>query len=644
MNDFNYDNEIIEITNENTETETNISEEMLITENKKENKPRKNIKEKWNNLTKKQKILFIVLPILILLIIVGIIIYFVIFKNEKVPQPEEEQIIVENDNYRYENGKLIFIDKNERDIGSYECRNKDSEKCFVAKSDYSTDSFERIISINENNEEINKNSPIYYNNFVFVQDGEDIFLYNIDTKESNLNLKNVKVYNTSKNLVVVENDVNKYGLLEITEEGHEYLIRPSYDNLGIVNNELVYLVAVDKDEHYIIDNKGKKISSKISADIQSVNKNYIVAKNNNNYNLYSYKYDELLSDYDYIALHDGVISLVKSNKLYLIDDELNKLYEEGIKLSNNNYVKKYIYNNNKLVETKKSYEIEINNNTASINIDGKIKNINMLEGIVSSNYSYMSYFDGKLYFYTDVEKTDLLGTYSCINKNNINSTNSTLINCNVFSINDSYSGIYNNEYVFIYDNQTNTNAIDIKHYLYDLKEKKSKGTYSNIEILNTDELVNSPKPIYTSSSYILAVSATGVNKGNYGVLEINSNNIVGKVKFEYKSITKENDYYIMNKTDDSYSIYNKEFDRISNEFTYIKLYNNYYAAISDNKLNIYSYTDLKSKLQNGIDILDTDFEIEFTTDKFIITIGDKIFNYSKQTGELIEGETIEDGE
>ena len=47
----------------------------------------------------------------------------------------------------YENGKLVFLDKNEKEIGVYECTDKDTEKCYVAKLDYSSDKFERIKSV-----------------------------------------------------------------------------------------------------------------------------------------------------------------------------------------------------------------------------------------------------------------------------------------------------------------------------------------------------------------------------------------------------------------------------------------------------------------------------------------------------------------
>lgn len=633
MNDFNYDNEIIEISSEEAENTSQI-EELSEEKTPKTKSKKRNLKDKWNDLSKKTKTIIIITSVLLILLIVGLILYFVIWNKDKDTKPIEEPVIVEKDNYRYEDGKLIFLDKNEKEIGSYECKLKDSEKCFVAKLNYSSDKFDRVTSVNESLEELEKNSQIYLNNYVFVNDEAKIVLYNIASKETELELKSIKSYDTEDNLVVIEDENSKYGLIEITEEGYEYLIRCSYDNLGIVNNELVYLIAQDKDEYYVIDSKGKKLSKNINADVMSVNDEYIIAKKNNTYNLYSYQYEELLSDYDYISLHDGVIALVKSNRLYLKDSNLNKLYEEGIRLENSDFVKKYVYDkNNKLIETKKSYEIEVVDNVAKITVGKDTKEINIAEGEVSSKLSYISYFDGKIYFYSDDEKEDVLGTYSCNNKNNLINSDSVLENCNLYTNEFGISGIYNNEFVFIYDNASSD---DVKYYLYNIKEKKNKGTYMSIEILNSDELDTNIKQNYTSASYIIAKAATGSNKGNYGVLEINSNKVAGKVEFKYESIEKVKDYFLMINVDKSYSIYDSSFKKISNEFDYIEIFDKYYVGIKSNKLNVYAFNNTLGILESDLPVTSNKFTIDFTNG-FNITIDELTYNYDNE-GKVNEGE------
>ena len=77
---------------------------------------------------------------------------------------------------------------------------------------------------------------------------------------------------------------------------------------------------------------------------------------------------------------------------------------------------------------------------------------------IRSEYEALEVFNKE-----DIEKEDLIGTYSCQNKNNLKNSDSALTNCNIYSNAAGISGIYNNEYVFIYDNASNQ---DSKIYLY----------------------------------------------------------------------------------------------------------------------------------------------------------------------------------
>ena len=630
MNEFDYENEIIEVDNDNAKKEdANI--EILDAVKNEEKKPKKNkksIKERWDELTKKQKTIIIVTSVVVLLLIIGLIVYFVfVGKGNEDDKPKDEPVVVEKDNYRYEDGKLIFLDKSDKELGTYECKNKNIEKCLVAKNDYSSDKFERIISVDESNQEIERTSQIYHDNFVFVQDGEDIVIYDIKKGESDLKLKTIKTYGTN-DLAVVEDETNKFGLLEIKNTGYSYLIKPNYDNLGIINTELSYLIATDKDKNYIIDTSDKKLSSAFSSNIMSVNKKYIVTSSGSSYNLYDYKNKELLSGYDYIGLHSNLISLVNSKKLYLMDNELNKLYEEGIKLDNTDYVKKYVYDkDNKLVETKKAYEVTVNDDEISITIGDKTQTLNLVEGKVSATLAYMNYFDGKIYFYRDEEKTDLLGTYICTNKNNLTDKDPNLNKCHIYTEGDNTSGIYNNNYVFIYDNYTTS---DGKIFLYDLKSNKTKGTYSKIEFIDSSALNSEVKQVYTNSLLVKAESATGTNKGNFGVIEITSEKAGGKVEFKYKSIEFTNNYYLLINIDNSYSLYDSKFNKISNEFDFIKTFENYYVGINNKKLDVYSYSGINSTgilKNNALSVTNNEFQIEFKDNGFTITVNNVTHKY-----------------
>ena len=104
-------------------------DEMVVTKEKKK-KPQKNKKKfSFKNLTKKQKIIFIVSISLIVLVIAFILVYFlVIKKDKKVDDNKEKPVIVEKDNYIYNNGTLKFLDKDDKTIGDYECENKDENR------------------------------------------------------------------------------------------------------------------------------------------------------------------------------------------------------------------------------------------------------------------------------------------------------------------------------------------------------------------------------------------------------------------------------------------------------------------------------------------------------------------------------------
>ncbi len=639
---FDMENEIVEISNDEEveeEKEETTEEKVKEMPSRAQKNRKKSLKEKWNDLEKNKKITIIVVGVVILLIIMGLLLYFLVFKKDgNKPEEPVEQVVLENDNYRYENGYLVFLDKNNREIGKYECENKNSNDCMVAKRDLTEDEFERVLTVNENGKEIERNTPIFDDNYAFVQDGKNVYLYDIEKGEHSLELTKVKAYDTDDDLVVIVDVDGKYGLISMNANGFEYLIRPSYEYLGVINPTYGYLIAKDDSKSYVINTNGKKLSDDINTDIKSVNADYIVGAKNGNYTLYNYEFEELLTDYDYIGLHDGAISLVKKNRLTFMDDELNMLTDtDGYRLTSSDYVKKYVYDSdNKLVETKIAYEVVVSNNTLKVTMDKDENTINMLEGKVNKNLDYVNYFDGKLYFYSDEEKNDLIGTYTCANKNEISKASDTLNNCHIYMKDNLYSGIYNNEYVFIYDNSAS--STDKIYYVYDLKTKKTRGTYSYLEFMEGD-LSDKLNHLYTSASYIIAQSATGQNKGYYGVLGITSNNISVKVSFSYKSITKENKYYVMVNKSDSISIYDEEFNKISNEFSEVKLFDNYYVGINNDKLNIYAYDNTLGKIKEDLPLNGSkDYKVELMANGgYKITINGTAYEYDSK-GEAVKDE------
>ena len=123
-------NEIIEI-DENEEITNTQYDLNTIKESSKQTKQKK--PSKWSSLSKKAKIIIIVSIVLVVLIIAFVLIYFLVLKkDDNKDNYKEPTVVIEKDNYKYEDGKLIFIDSNKNELGIYECTNKNENICYVA--------------------------------------------------------------------------------------------------------------------------------------------------------------------------------------------------------------------------------------------------------------------------------------------------------------------------------------------------------------------------------------------------------------------------------------------------------------------------------------------------------------------------------
>lgn len=636
MNDeFNFDNEIIEISADN---ESNVEFQDTTSSGSKKKKEKKdNIFKKFINwfkgLDKKKKIIFISVSSLIFLILIGLIVFLILNNKEEV---KEEDVVFETENYKYDNGTLIFLD-NDKEIGKYECTIKDKDKCFVAFLDNEKDTFDHESNIDKDDKKIDKRSKIYLKKYVFINDDNKVLLYNIDTKKIEEKLSSVKAYDTEDDYVVVSDKDKKFGVILFKDDSYEYQINAYYDYLGIVDTKNLLLVSKTGDKERIIDINNKQLSKEFSATIKNANKSYISAlANGKKYNLYSYNYEELLSGYDYIGFYEDFIGLVKDDKLYFVDNNLNKMNEEGIKLTSNNYNKVNKYNkSNKLVSSDIAYEVTINKDNLSISYgEDQVLVINKYEGAVSSNYPYISYFDGYLYFYSDQEKTEVVGKYECKNKNKLTSENDSLSNCSIYANNDGVTGIYNNNFVFIVD--TNSMSSNKSVSIYSISEKKNKVTYNELSTLNKSYVSDNIKSYYTDNMYILAKNT----KGNYGVVKITSNNVEKVLSFNYKNITEKNGYYLLESVDSKYSIVNSSFEEQVPTQDYIDIVGEYAVSIKDKKLNLYLYKSSTSPiLESDLIVSSTDYKNSYKINigtMIVITIDGKNYSYE------LNGKKIED--
>ena len=641
-------------------------------EENKPKKPKKSLKEKWGNLSKKKKVIIIISIILLLLIIVGLIL-FLVLRNPKEDsvKPEEPEVIVEKDNYIYKDGTLVFLNDDEEEIGTYECTNKSEDLCYVSM--YSMeDTFDGEKNVYQDESLIERPSAIYQNNYVFIYDNENdssnnIILYNIKNQETVDDYTLVKGFSDS-DFVILKNDNNRYGLIKFDSEGIEEILEFSYDYIGQLSSDSNIVVKTN-DRYYIYNTEGKNLSSGLRYEVRSYNNKYIVV-DNNGYYVYDYNGNLIFDDaYDYIELLDDYAILIDRDLLYIRDYKNNRYIVEAVDIDSTYYNPLNVYNDDKVfVETKRAYEVTIDKDSMDITFtrDGKerTETIDLQDGKMSAKYKYISYFDGKLYFYSDEEKSDVLGTYECSNANNSDLTNCTVATDSFYSDNEveenksdsvGWIPIYNKRYVFILDTIDLSNPTIV---LYDLEKDKSLAKYASVD----SGAYTGKKEITfvdTDATYIMAQ-----NKSNedYGLIRI-SDSVSGTIGFDYSSIEKLGDYYQVGTSSGTYQLFsnvgkeitkvygypiisyvgtylkvlnNKEYyvydfegNRLRENdggYKYVDLQNNYYVVIdSNNNLNIHKYNDLEFSLDTVISVGNVNdyassYTVKETNGGFIITI------------------------
>ncbi len=635
---------------------------------KKKQKTSQSLKDRWLNLAKWQKVLIIIFSIIILFVIVGLIVFKALTAEEKDPSKHHNNpvVIVEKENYIYEDGTLKFIDEDENELGTYECQNKQENLCYIVNYN-DEDDFDGSKNVYEDESLIERRSKIYNNKYVFIYDNKstednDIILYNIETKKEEGKYVLVKGFSDT-DYVIVKNSKGKYGTLELGAEVTEK-IPLNYDYIGMFNKDSNLVVKTDN-KYFIYDRNGTPLSTGLEDKIKSYNNNYIVVANNKDYKVYNYTGEELFTDkdteFEYISLLDNYAVLIKDGLLYIRDYENNKYNEDGIKLNNDNYNTLNVYDKNKrLIETKSAYDLTIEDNVISISYKNKnsfkSKLIDTYEGKISSTIPNLNYFDGNLYFYLDEEKTELLGKYPCSNKNNITKDTTLLENC-VVATEEFYSQneveadnskkvgwvpIFNGRFVFVNDSISSENTTIV---LYDLKDKKVLSKYSSVD---AGSYIGESKVTYagTEEAYIMAK-----NKSNkYGMIRIGTD-VASAIPFNYAHIERLKEYYVVKESSGTYAlmdnagqiltdkygyrivdyvdnylkvrdndkkcyIYNFEGDRIDDTgYLDIFLYEDYYVVITQNyELNIGEYEDSSFSLRYDIE-LSEDYKDDFTVTK-----------------------------
>lgn len=632
------------------------TKEINIEKNKKQKEKKnifKRIKDKWKTLTKKRKILIVVLSVLLLLFLSLLFYVFVIVDKQQM-------IVVEKDNFIYENGTLKLLDENQREIGIYECENKDPKLCYVAFED-TDDDFDIEKTEYEDGKLLKLRSKIYDNKYVFIYDNvkenaDKLQLYNIKNKKIEDDYFGVKSYIIDEeNYLVLRNKDKKSAFYKI-EKVLEEIIEFEYDYLGIIENKEDKIIIAQKDKEWmLIDFDNEELSSKFEEEIKNYNEQYIVLKNSNKYRVVEYMSVEVFNDLDYVELEDEIALVVQKNKLNIVDYSNNQLIYEMIELDNSDYVKTIVIDDkNKIVKTKQSFSYEIDKNKITVIIyKDKLEDVkvfNLLEGKNNLKLNYYSYFDGKLYLYSDAKKTREIGEYTCTNENIITNNTSDLSNCYIAtdtSTNMTMPMFYN-RFIFIYDAPQGASKTDIKVNLYDLRTSKILGNYINVlsdngskEFKNIDE-----------DHYVIAT-----NKHNkQGLLKIVTGKVTKAVDFDYDELNKINNINLKGKKDNKYvivsntgvedadafvgnyyrvkndkgkyEIYNIDNKRVVNKtysFAYAELYEKYVVVVTDaNRLLVYDYNgNSLFKVEEDPIILSSPTEFKLKTKDNEISIGYK---------------------
>ena len=629
-----------------TEVETKEEVKEELAKEKKENIFKK-LAKKWKSLDKKKKIIVIcVAVVLVLLIAVGI--FFLVSGNDG-PLDDTPDVILESDNYRYENGTLIFLD-GDSEIGRYECEHKDETLCEVS---YLTndDAFDKTRMIDENGNDLTLRSQIYHNRYVFVTDREStdterIILYDMQENSTVQELKSVASYDD--NYVALENTDNYYGLAQINDGEFKMVIPYEYEAVGVLpDQEEITRVMVQKDgSQYISDLSNKVLTKAFDETIVGANDRYVKTKDSEGaYHVYDYNVTELKDKtWDYVVLLTDYMITVEDQKLYVMNYEGSPMNREGIALNNENYNAVETYEELKLIDTEKSFDYELTGTLLNINVyngsDKENHSINLNEGRLSSSLAYLEYFDGKLYLYSDQDKNTLIGSYPCDTRNEVGDGTSSLERCRIAS--ESFmrettgntketdeSGklgwipVIGKRYAFVADGDTIV--------LYDFTDNKKLATYSNVD---TRSYTGVSEVTFTDASSVSFI-AQSKNSGKYGVARISSGGVTPLIAFEANSIKGLGNYYVVEK-DGTYALYDLDGSKKSDDktspivdyhgdylktykdnsyfvhkfngsvhdqssHTYIELYDEYYVTVDNKDINIYNYDgeNLTANLSSG---------------------------------------------
>lgn len=621
-------------------------------------------KEKWSKLSKKQKSFIIIGIVLFLILFVTLILmFFFSSKPEDVIIPKEPDVILEMGNYRYENGKLVFLD-GDKELGTYECENKNENLCKLALMSEDT-IMDMTRKVDEVGNPIPVYSKIYFDRFVFLQDEKEgiskLKLY--DLKESKVLKEVFEVFVSSyDNYVVIKDEEGRFGLSKFLEEEFVSCISPSYDAMNFIpNQEELKVMSVRKDNNsYLVNLEDQVLTKAITNTIVGANSKYIKTKDSSNhYHVHDYNAKLVLDEkevLEYVELLDDFMLFVRDGKLEILDYEGRYITMRSLSLHNDTYNPVEVYKNQKREKVNRAWRYEIHENIFTLYLingeEEQKETIDLQEAHLSSKLYYMNYFDGTLYFYSDKEKKELFGSYECTNRNNLGENVTTLSQCkpamdsvfretrNTKETADFGGGVipvFGKKYMFIQDG----NII----VLQDLSSSSTLAKYESVDTSSYTGQSDGLSFVTTANVYFIAKSASSKK---FGVANITSDGVKPVIPFDKDSILTLGDYYVVEENK-KYSLYDETGKKVTNDkvtpivdyhktylktmnnnnqyfvhtftdsvtnysYDYVELYDEFYAVVLKGRVHLYRYDD--EKLEEYIYDKDKEKGIELETDKY----------------------------
>ena len=601
-----------------------------------------------SKLSRKTKIAIIVGLIILLLIAIGIIIYFVIKGNGGEPEiekPQEEVVIVEKDNYRFQNGKLVLKEDN-NDIGEYTCKNNNDVLCYVAYFS-NEDTFDVTEKVYETGIKIQNRSDIYKKQFVFIYDNEEkedgnLILYDIKNNKNLGEYKLVKEINNDK--AIVKDLEDNYQVLVFQDDATK-LLEKEYDYIGYITDS-DKLVVASNNNYQLLDLTGKEDSKEVPGEIKNFDNNNLSVLIDKSEYVYNYDGEKVIDKaFDYIRFTSDYIIGAINKKLYVYDSEGSPMIIDGIRISSNKYNTRLIYGTDlKQTGREVAFDAFVTGTNMRIEYGEDYQVINLNEGTLSKSLKFVNYIQGKLYFYSDEEKSNLIGTYVCKNENTVNADTTELSNCyiakesSILKSNDvnSYLPVYNKRFVFINDKDSANRGSIV---LYDLASDKEKASYTKVDAGYHKE-IEGVTYVETAGTIVAAQNTSD----SYGVINIASNDVTSVIKFRDDS-DKDNiknnveikyldNNLLIKRSDGTYHLYDTKGKYLTNGLTtsneIVKLYDKYVMVKSGNKYLIY-----------GLDgtIISLEYKYIIMTDLVYVCINDndkiEAYKYSDKNTNLI---------